>query len=251
MVPEPPPRDARLAQRFVALADTLVDDYDVVDLLERLVASCVEFLDVDAAGLLLVDAQHSLRLVASSDEDARLLELFQIQHDEGPCLDSLRRRAVVSAPDLESQADRWPRFSPLALSLGFHSVHAVPLRLRDEQIGGLNLFGTKRRRLRDADQKVAQALADVATIGILQQRSIHRAAQLADQLQAALDSRVVIEQAKGVIAQGGGLDMQRAYDALRGYARSHNRRISDVATEVVHGTLPAGSLLERRPRRDG
>jgi GAF domain-containing protein len=235
---------ARLAERFVSLADTLVDDYDVVELLDRLVNTSVELLDVTAAGLLLMDGSGTLHPMASSNEDARLLELFQLQNEEGPCLESVRTGAVVDVPDLEEALDRWPRFSRAALDRGFRSVHAVPLRLREERIGGLNLFSAGQPPLGKADHRVVQALADVATIAILQQRSLSVAGVLAEQLQNALNSRIVIEQAKGVLAESGGLEMGVAFEVLRVHARSTNQRLSDVAELLVTRQLDAADVLE-------
>jgi transcriptional regulator with GAF, ATPase, and Fis domain len=230
-------RERAVADTFVMLADTLVDDYDVVDLLDQLVRACVVLLGVTAAGLLLDDQRGHLTVVASSSEETRLLETFQLQTNEGPCLDCLRSATPVSSGDLAKESARWPRFVPAALSAGFHAVTALPLRLRDQAIGGLNLFDERSESVSDADQRLAQALADVATIGILQQRSVHRNAMVAEQLQHALTSRVVIEQAKGVLAERGSLDMEDAFNALRQYARNHNRKLTDIALEVVSGGL--------------
>jgi GAF domain-containing protein len=239
---------AQLAERFVGLADTLVDDYDVVELFSLLVTTSVELLDVTAAGLLLMDSEGTLHPVASSNEDARLLELFQLQNEEGPCLESVRSGAVVNVPDLNEALERWPRFSRAALERGFKSVHAVPLRLRDERIGGLNLFSGEQPPLGVADHRVAQALADVATIAILQQRSLSVAGVLAEQLQNALNSRVVIEQAKGVLAESGNLEMGAAFEALRAHARSTNQRLSDVAEQLVTRRVDAAAVIARANR---
>ena len=228
-------RESEVTQTFVTLADTLVDDYDVVELLEQLVAAAVSLLDVSAAGLLLDDQRGNLSVVASSSEETHLLEVFQLQAAEGPCLDCVRLGTPVAIADLESQTARWPRFVPAALNVGFHSVAAVPLRLREKVVGGLNLFDTRVHLLTDADQELAQALADVATIGILQQRSIHRSTMLAEQLQHALNSRVVIEQAKGVLAERHSCDIEVAFAALRQHARSNNLRLTDLALSVIRG----------------
>jgi GAF domain-containing protein len=242
-------RDSALAEAFVTLADTLVEDFDVVELLHRLVQACVDLLDATAAGLLLLDPRAQLRVVASSGEQAHLLEMFQLYSDEGPCLDCVRTGAPVSVDDLEAAEPRWPRFAPAARQAGFRSVRAVPLRLRSEVIGGLNLFHAGTVSLPPADLRIAQALADVATIGILQQRAIHRSSVLAEQLQTALNSRIVLEQAKGMLAEHGQVSMEVAFGCLRGFARDHNRKLGDVALALTEGRLELdGVLTARRPR---
>jgi GAF domain-containing protein len=227
-----------LTETFVALADTLVDDYDIADLLDRLVTASVELLSATAAGLLLIDQQGKLTVVASSSEETRLLELFQIQNDEGPCLDCVRGGVQVTSQSLADDHDRWPRFAPRAGELDIRSVTAVPLRLRDETIGGLNLFQAGGVPPMSADdRRLAQALADVATIGILQQRVAHRGSLLAEQLQQALTSRIAIEQAKGVLAERHDVSMDIAFAALRRFARNNNLRLSGLAMSVVRGEV--------------
>lgn len=230
-------RGKDLAETFVVLADTLVDDYDVVDLLDQLVGACVNLLGVTAAGLLLDDQRGNLAVVASSSESTRLLEIFQLQTNEGPCLDCVRTGAAVSSDDLQNDADRWPRFVPAATQAGFRSVAAVPLRLRTQTIGGLNMFHARSESIPEDDRRLAQALADVATIGILQRRSNHRSSALAEQLQHALNSRVAIEQAKGVLAERDKIDMDNAFEVLRSYARTNNLKLTDVALAVVRSEL--------------
>jgi GAF domain-containing protein len=227
-------RERYLSEAFVRLADSLVDDYDVVELLDHLVETTVELLGVTAAGLLLVDERGSLAVVATSKEAGRVLEVLQLQSAEGPCLDSVRSGSVVHSGDLASES-RWPLFTATALAADFGSVAAVPLRLRDSVVGGLNLFDRRRRRLPEADLVVAQALADVATIAVLQRRSVDAQSLLADQLQHALNSRVVIEQAKGVLAERLGVDMDSAYRSLRRHCRNTNSKLTDVALAVVSG----------------
>jgi len=235
-------REQALAKAFVTLADTLVADYDVIDVLHQLTIECVQLLRVDAAGLLLSDQRGTLQMAAASTEQARVVELFQLQSDEGPCLDCYRTSRPISAPDLRAMTD-WPRFIAHTLETGYRSVHAVPLRLRNETIGALNLFRTQPGALRPDELRIAQALADVATIGILQERAISRREILAEQLQVALNSRVIIEQAKGVLAERGQLDMEEAFHVLRGHARSTQQRLSDVALGVANRTIAADVVL--------
>src|SRR5690242_5702107 len=223
--------EIQLADVFVEMADTLVDDFDVIDFLHVLTERCVQLLGISAAGLLLTDGQDTLQLVAASSERTRLLELFQLQTDQGPCVDCFRTGQPVSVADLPS-AGRWPRFTAAAAEVGFAAVHALPMRLRTEVIGALNLFGTSPGALAEEKLRLGQALADVATIGLLQQRAIQRRDTLTEQLQTALNSRILIEQAKGVLAERLQLDMEKAFALLRGNARSTNRRLSDLAQAV-------------------
>ncbi len=236
-------RQAALAQRFVDLADTLVDDYDVVEVLDGLMSSCLELLEVDEAGLLLNDAQGRLQRVASSSEEARLLELLQVQTREGPCFEAVQSGQTIIVPDIATTRDRWPTFAAHAAADGFHSVYAFPLRLREATIGGLNLFGGETHALDPEDRMIAQALADIATIGILQQRSLHRTSLLAENLQRALSTRIVVEQAKGILAERGGLPMEETFALLRSYARSHHLKLSDLAHRVVYPPHLADEVL--------
>jgi len=229
-------REAALLQTFVDLADTLVDDFDIVDLLTALSDRCAEVLDVSTVGIMLVDANGELRAMASSSEVMRIVELFELQSQEGPCFDTYRNGEPIDEL-LASATDRWPTFAPVALAAGFRAAAAVPMRLRDQIIGALNLFQTEPRALSDDDSLVARALADIATIAILQHRKIAAADAINDQLHHALTSRIVIEQAKGIVAEREQLDMPDAFDQLRAFARAHNRRLHDVATEIVDGTL--------------
>jgi GAF domain-containing protein len=227
--------EAELADVFVEMADTLVDDFDVIDFLHVLTERSVQLLGVSAAGLLLTDGRDTLQVVAASSERTRLLELFQLQTDQGPCVDCFRTGQPVSVADLPS-AGRWPRFTAAAAEVGFTAVHAVPMRLRTEVIGALNFFDTIPGALGADKLRIGQALADVATIGLLQQRAIHRRDVLTEQLQTALNSRVLIEQAKGVLAERLRVDMADAFTLLRNGARSNNRRLSELAQAIIDGT---------------
>jgi GAF domain-containing protein len=243
-------RERMLSRAFVGLADTLVDDYDVIELLDRLVGYSVELLAADAAGILLADPGRRLRVVASSSEDAELMELLQLQADEGPCVECFRSGAAVSVADLADTTARWPILAAAMASRGvFRSVHALPLRLRGDAIGAMNLFHHQPGALPPDDLALGQALADVATISILQERSIRRAEVLNEQLQGALTSRTIIEQAKGVLAQHGGLSMSAAFDRLRGYSRHHNQRLSEVARRIADGDLDPDTLAPTTKRR--
>ncbi len=229
--------DERLAQTFVELADTLVVGFDLMDFLHTLTERCVELLDVDAAGLLLADGRGALRLVAASTERARVAELFQLQNDEGPCVDCFRSGQVVSISDVRvsDMVKRWPRFAPAAAEMGFAGVHAIPMRLRDQVIGTLNLFRSAPNGLDQAAARAARALVDVATIGILQERAIRQQELVAEQLQSALHSRVMIEQAKGVLAERHSVTPDQAFLMLRRYARNNNHPLTILASDVIHG----------------
>ena len=243
-------REALLARTLVELADTLVDDFDVVDLLTLLAHRSVEVLDVDAAGIMLAAPDGQLRVMASSSEAMRVLELFEIQAQEGPCLDTYRTGEAVVNEDLATANGRWPRFAIEALAAGFRSAHALPLRLRGTVIGGLNLFRSGVCEMGPADIEVGQAFADVATIAVLQHRAAVEAQVLNQQLTHALNSRVVLEQAKGMIAERLDLDMERSFAALRNHARHHNLRLSDVAGSVIDGSLAASEIRATpAPRR--
>lgn len=242
-------REEQLARTLVDLADTLVDDFDVVDLLALLVERSVELLDASAAGLVLAGSGGELRLMASTSETMELVELFQVQNDEGPCRDCYRSGEPVIAGDLSVMTERWPRFVPFAIEGGFRAAHAMPLRLRGRVLGALNLFRSAPGTLGDADVSAGQALADVATIAVLQSRAVREAHSVADQLQHALQSRVTIEQAKGMVAEKAGVAMDEAFRRLRSYARANNRLLSEVAEQLVQGALPPAALTTAAPRR--
>lgn len=245
---EPVSRETLLARTLVELADTLVADFDVVELLTALVDGCVDVLDVGAAGLMLVAPDGDLRVMASSSDAMRILELLEIQAQEGPCLDCYRTGRPVLNRQLAAATTVWPRFAPEATAAGFHTVHALPMRLRGTVLGALNLFHTHPGDLRPADIDAAQAMADVATIAILQHRAAHEAQIVNEQLNHALNSRIVIEQAKGMLAERLAMDIEHAFATLRHHARSHNLRLADVARDVVEGALPATQLAPLPPR---
>jgi transcriptional regulator with GAF, ATPase, and Fis domain len=222
-----------LSGTFVELADTMVADFDVIDFLHILTDRSVSLLAVSAAGVMLADPRGELRVAAASSEAAELMELFQLQNDEGPCLDCFRTGRPVTAADLTGPDQRWPQFAAAAARAGFRVVEALPMRLRNEVIGALNLFGAAAEPLSPADLRVGQALADVATIGLLQERAVRRVETVAEQLQGALNSRVVVEQAKGKLAERLSIDMDAAFGLLRAYARNSNQRLTDVARNFV------------------
>lgn len=237
-------REKQVTEAFVAIATTLARGYDVVEMLNGLTGDCARLLDIASAGLLLADRRGVLHVLAASSERARELEVHQLQRDDGPCLDCFRDGAPVSVADLSAQEERWPAFVPAARAAGYRSVHAVPLRLQDTVLGAMGLFGAEVGPLNDDDLVLGQALADVASVALVQDRTATNATALSAQLQGALTSRVVLEQAKGVIAQQSGTDVDEAFDVLRGYARDHHQRLTDVARAVVARNLPARRLVD-------
>ncbi|WP_052665181.1 GAF and ANTAR domain-containing protein [Nitriliruptor alkaliphilus] len=235
-------RERRLVATFVELADTLVEDFDVVELLYTLTERVVEMSIASEAGILLADEVGDLQFMAASDERTHLLELFQVQNQEGPCQDCFLSGRPVGAADLEDARELWPLFAPKALSVGFRSVQAVPLRLRGDILGALNLFRNEPGGIGDADQLVVQAMGDIATIGLLQQREAQRAATVTNQLQHALHSRISIEQAKGVISEQIGSSIEDSFALLRSHSRRHNHKLSDLARAVVEREIDADGL---------
>jgi GAF domain-containing protein len=223
----------RLATVFVDVADTLVDDYDVIEFLQMVTDHTADLVGASDVGLLLADQRGRLQFMAASNENVRALELFQVQNQEGPCLDAFKSGRPVVNADMQEAGARWPLFAPRAATAGFRSVHAIPMRLRSEVIGAMGVFRTDLGRLEDADVKIVQALADVATIGLLQERAVRRAESLSEQLQSALNSRVVIEQAKGAIAQFRGVTIDDAFTLLRSQARGSQRLLGEVAQAVL------------------
>jgi GAF domain-containing protein len=234
-------REAEVVQSLVELADTLVDDYDVIDVLSGLADRCVRLLGASAAGVMLAAPSGELRLVASSSEAMRVVELFELQAQEGPCLDAYRTGERVGHESLLAGAGRWPRFATVAIEAGFRSALALPLRLRDATIGALNLFSDEDRPMDEADVLVARAFADLAAISVLHQRATTEAQRINEQLTNALNSRIVIEQAKGVVFERAGVDMAEAFSRLRAYARDQNLRLTEVARAAIDGTLDSNA----------
>lgn len=226
-----------LLQTFVRLADTLVDDYDVVELLQVLVDSCRDLLETTAAGILLANPRGELEVVASTSEASRLVEVMQLSAEAGPCIDSFRSGRRVSVPDIAHSQDSWVQFRGAAMAQGFRAMDALPMRLRDTTIGTLNLLRSAPGVPDEDDILAAQAFADVATIGILHERSVKESSVLSRQLQAALNSRIVIEQAKGVVSQTRGVSIDEAFLIIRQYARSHSVGLSTVAARLVDRSL--------------
>lgn len=230
-------REAQLLQTFARLADTLVDDYDVVDLLQSLVDACRDLLDTTAAGILIADQNGNLEVIVSTSEASRLVEVMQLGAEAGPCIECYRTGAPVSLPSIVDAPAGWEQFRDSALEQGFASAEAIPLRLRDATIGTLNLLNAEPGRPSEENLIAARAFADVATIGILHERSIRESETLTEQLQLALRTRVVIEQAKGVVSHTNGVPVDAAFDLIRAYARSHQLRLSDVAVRLVNREL--------------
>lgn len=226
-----------LEDTFVALADTLVDGYDVVDLLHTLVDTCCALVKASAGGILLVNDHHQLEVVASSNERSRLVELMQLRAGGGPCIECYATGRQIMVSDLTKEPSRWPLFREQALTQNFRAVHAAPLRLRSETIGSVNLFWDRPGTLDQRDSDVVQALAHVATIAILQERAVRESTIAREQLQRALNSRVVIEQAKGVVAQTRNIGMEEAFTLIRDYARNNQLALAVVSDRIVGRTL--------------
>lgn len=230
-------RESVLARTMVELADSLVEDFDIVELLTTLSDRCVDVLDIAAAGIMLADGDGNLRAMTSSNDAMRVVELFEIQSQQGPCLDCYRTGQAVVNQDLAILNGRWPTFAPVAVSSGFRAADAIPMRLRGHVIGALNLFRTETGSLNDDDVAAAQALADIATIAILQNRITVEGREVNTQLTAALSSRIVIEQAKGMIAERQQVPVEQAFARLRNHARHHNLRLADLARDTVAGSV--------------
>ncbi|MGR8010679.1 ANTAR domain-containing protein [Streptomyces hypolithicus] len=242
-------REQQVSEVFVKVADSLIDDFDLIEFLEQLCAHCVTVFGVSAAGILLGNEKETLHTIAASDETTHLLELFALQHDQGPCLECYRTGTARINIDLGDPAatSAWPAFATRALSSGFHTSHTFPLRLRDRAVGAMNLFHASQQPMSPQDASLAQAFADVATIALLQQRDLDQEQAERAQLQRALTSRIVIEQAKGILAERWNVDPDVAFAALRTYARAHQLRISDCARQIIDQTLDTHDIPRPAP----
>lgn len=237
-------RERPITEAFRAIADSLVDDYEITDMLTGLTVDCARILDIASVGILLADEKGVLQVAATSTERMQLMELYQVQCRQGPCLDCYRDGTAVLVADLNRQRKRWPDFAAVALEAGYASVHAVPLRFRGKVLGTVGLFGTRPGALNAEDLKLAQAIGHVAGVALVTNKATADQIVINTQLQTALNSRVVLEQAKGVLAHSGNLDVEQAFTMLRGYARDHNLRLKDIAGAVVSRELPTGQVLD-------
>lgn len=243
-------REERIVATFVELADTMVDDFDVVEFLHRVVQRSMELLGCAEVGLLLANAAGRLQVMASSSERSEALELLQSQNEEGPCFECYHGSRLVYSEDLTRDATRWPGFAPAAIGRGISSVHAIPMRVRGETIGALNLFSTEVGRIAERDVPLGQGMADIAAVALLQERAVRKTRGLVEQLQSALNSRVLIEQAKGVLAEHAHISVDAAFACLRAHSRAHNRRLSDVARDVVERRIDAREITGLLPPSD-
>lgn len=238
-------REAKINAAFVAMADALMKEYDIVDLLSTLLNACTDVLGVDAGGILLVDAAGDLELVASTSEEAQVVETIIIAAGEGPCIDCYESAAPVSVAEIEDVAERWPRFHRAALEQGFRSTYAVPMRLRSDVVGVMNLLHSRSGQISDEDGSVAQALADIAVLGVLHERNFRSPFAITEQLHLALDTRILVEQAKGVLAHAENLTMTEAFNALRQYAHDNDTTLRRVAEAITHRTVTAAEIVAR------
>lgn len=241
-------RESEITRAFVSLTSALANGADPPEMLHELTITCLDLLNVQAAGLVLADRQGILHVLAASSEEIMLLEVFQLQRQQGPCLDCYREGTPISSPDLAQEGQRWPQFAPAAVAAGFASVNAVPMRLRSHTLGAMGLFDSSPGLLSADDLALGRALADVASVALMQEETSSEQVRVNDQLQKALTSRVVLEQAKGILAQSGGLNMPTAFEVLRRHARNHNERLSAVAAALVSRELAVEQVLAGTPR---
>jgi GAF domain-containing protein len=237
-------REERIVETFVELADTMVDHFDVIEFLHRLVERSLELMDCAEVGLLLANAAGNLQVMASSSERSEALELLQSRNEEGPCFDCYRSSAPVFSESLVADSERWPMFARAAVQEGINSVHAIPMRVHSRTIGALNLFRANTGRLAERDVPLGQGIADFAAVALIQERTMRESRGVVQQLQSALNSRVLIEQARGVLAERGNVSVDVAFASIRAFARTHNSRLGDVARDVIEGRLDAAALAE-------
>ena len=238
------PRETQVLDAVVSLVDSLLDDFDVVELLTELTERCAQLLDIAAAGLLLADPLGQLRLLAATSKQTWELELFQLQADEGPCVDCYSTGQPVSVADLSLATDRWPRFIPAAREAGVASVHALPMRAAGLVLGSLGLFGNSPGELTESDLLLGQTLAHIACVAILQELP-PTPATVIPQLRAALTHHIVVEQAKGFLRERLDISVNEAFSLLRRYARVSGDHLTDVARQLMTEPGSRSALLER------
>lgn len=226
------PRETQVLDAVVSLVDSLLVDFDVMDLLTELTERSAQLLDVAAAGFLLADPFDQLHMLAATTKQAHGLELFELQTEEGPCVECYGTGQPVSVADLGAAAERWPRFVPAAADAGFASVHAVPMRAAGLVLGTLGLFGTHAGELSDADLLVAQTLAHIACVAILQGQA-PTPTTVMPQLRSALSSRIVVEQAKGFLREILDISVEDAFRLLRAYSHANGEHLTDVARRLM------------------
>lgn len=239
-------REQKINAAFVAMTDALMNEYDVVDLLSTLLKACADVLEMDAGGILLADAAGDLELVASTSEEAQVVETIIIAAGEGPCIDCYTTGEHVSVPDIDAAAKEWPKFHASAIEQGFRSTYAVPMKLRDDVMGVMNILSSAHREISEEDGRIAQALADLAVLGVLHERNFRAPYAITEQLHLVLDTRILIEQAKGVLVQRENLTMTEAFDALRAYARVNGMTLRRVAESTVHRTLATEDIVREK-----
>ena len=228
-------REKLTTAAFIEVANALASDYDVGEFLHMLVGRCSEALNSDAVSVLLEAQEGTLQLAAATSERMRELEDLEIRLGQGPCVETYRQGAPVSAGDMRKEQDRWPATAPKAMEIGLLAVNAFPLKVDGDSVGAFNVYREAAGALSDEELRLTQAFADVATVGILRDRKVSEAERRAEQLQGALDSRVLIEQAKGVLAERQGISTELAFDMIRRYARNHHRKLRGVCQQIIAG----------------
>lgn len=234
---------SRLSDLFVAAADTLVGGFDLVDFLHGVATGAAKITGSSAIGLLLAERDGGLRVIAASSEDPELLGLFSIQRAEGPCLDAHRAGAELPDIDLRATHDPWPDFTSQATALGFTGTHCFPLRLRGKTVGAMHAFQDDGHHLSADERRSGRALADLAAISLVQERATRRPGELTEQVLFALNSRIVIEQAKGTVALNLDVGVAEAFELLRVRAAQHRMPLTELARAVVADRGALDTLL--------